>query len=306
MSLRGGGSDSFDRLVIASGASSFLPPVEGAHLDGVFTLRTIGEAETILARCRGRKRAAIVGGGLLGIETAASLSRFGMKSTIAEISDRLLPRQLDAEGAAILTSMLEAGGLSFILGMTTTGISPVGYSAVGEGFLLRFGDGSTLEADIVIFSAGIRPNIELARKAGIACDKGILVDEYMETNLPGIFAAGDAAQAGGRVYGLWLPAKEQGGFAGRNAAGEKAAYPGSLVSSTLKVNGIELASMGSIESGEGISVTTRRGEGSFKRLFLKDGRLAGAILLGDAAAFQPLQKLLKSGAAIADPESLLA
>jgi nitrite reductase (NADH) large subunit len=128
----------------------------------------------------------------------------------------------------------------------------------------------------------------------------------METNIPGIYAAGDAAQSGGRVYGLWLPAKEQGSFAGRNAAGDRAAYPGSIVSSTLKVSSIELASIGSIEAGEGVTVTTRRGAETFRRLFVKDGRLAGAILLGDVSASRSLQKLLASGEAIAAPEALLS
>jgi nitrite reductase (NADH) large subunit len=310
ISLRGGGTDSFDRLVIASGASSFLPPIEGADLDCVFTLRTIGDAKTILARCAGKKRAAIVGGGLLGIETAASLSRLGMTTTVVEMFNRLLPRQLDAEGGGILQSMLEAKGLRFLLGKTTAGISPIVSSGAipgvaGNGATLRFDDGSSLEADIVVFSAGIRSNMELARKAGIVCDKGIVVNDYMETNIPGIYAAGDAAQSGGRVYGLWLPAKEQGSFAGRNAAGDRAAYPGSVVSSTLKVSGIELASIGSIEAGEGVAVTTRLGAEGYRRLFVKDGRLAGAILLGEISASRRLQKLLASGEIIADPAALL-
>jgi nitrite reductase (NADH) large subunit len=305
ISLRGGDTDSFDRLVIASGASSFLPPIEGADLESVFTLRTIDDAEAILARCAGKKRAAIVGGGLLGIETAASLSKQGMATTVVEIFHRLLPRQLDAEGGAILQSMLEAKGIRFILGKATAGISPAASGVDGDGDRLRFGDGSTLEIDIVVFSAGIRPNIELARKAGILCDKGVVVDEHMETSVPGIYAAGDVAQSGGRVYGLWLPSREQGICAGKNAAGECTTYPGSLVSSTLKVSGIELASIGSIEAGEGGAVTTRRGAGSFKRLFMKDGHLVGAILLGDVSASRSLQKLLASGEILTDPEALL-
>jgi nitrite reductase (NADH) large subunit len=315
ISLRGGGTDSFDRLIIASGASSFLPSVEGADQDCVFTLRTIGDAEAILARCAGKKRAAIVGGGLLGIETAASLSRLGMTTTVVEMFNRLLPRQLDAEGGGILQSMLEAKGIRFLLGKVTAGISPAVSGVADNGdardgaadnsAALRFDDGSSLEADIVVFSAGIRSNMELARKAGIVCDKGIVVDDYMETNIPGIYAAGDAAQSGGRVYGLWLPAKEQGSFAGRNATGDRAAYPGSVVSSTLKVSGVELASIGAIEAGEGVAVTTRLGAEGYRRLFVKDGRLAGAILLGEVSASRRLQKLLASGEIIADPAALL-
>ena len=299
LSLRGGEVESFDRLIIASGASSFRPPVEGSGLDSVFTLRTIDDADRILARCAGRKQAVVLGGGLLGIETAASLTKLGMKTTVVEMFDRLLPRQLDAEGAAVLQSMLEKKGLSFLLGKQAATIRKN-----GEATTLAFRDGATIEADIVVFSAGIVSNTELARGAGIVCDRGIVVDEHMETNVPGIFAAGDAAQFQGRVYGLWPPAKEQGGFAGRNAAGEVAPYSGSLVSVKLKVSGIELVSLGSIEACEGVSIVTKRGDDSFKRLFLKDGRLVGAILIGDASAFLGLQKLLKSGEIVGEPGSL--
>jgi nitrite reductase (NADH) large subunit len=300
LSLRGGSQDSFDRLIIATGASSFLPPVDGCDLDRVFTLRTIDDAERILASCGNGRRAAIVGGGLLGIEAAAALSRRGMQATIVEVFDHLLPRQLDAEGGAMLQSMLEAKGLRFLLGKRTSAIRKR-----MDALELSFGDGSSFQADIVIFSSGIRPNVGVARAAGLACDRGILVDERMETNVPGIFAAGDAAQFEGRVYGLWPAAREQGGFAGRNAAGANEVYRGSLVSATLKVSGIELASIGSIEASDGVSVTTRRGEGRFRRLFVKDGRLAGAMLIGDISAFLPLQKLLKSGERIGDPGALL-
>lgn len=300
LSFRDGSRDSFDRLIIATGASSFLPPVDGCDLDCVFTLRTIDDAERILASCGNGRRAAIVGGGLLGIETAAALSKRGLKTTVVEVFDRLLPRQLDDEGGAMLQSMLGAKGLRFLLGKRTSAIRRRGEEAE-----LLFDDGSSLQADIVVFSAGIRPNVGVARGAGLACDRGILVDGRMETNVPGIFAAGDAAQFNGVVYGLWPAAKEQGGFAGRNAAGANEVYRGSLVSATLKVSGIELASIGSIEAGDGVSVTTRLGEGRFRRLFVKDGRLSGAILIGDISAFLPLQKLLKSGELIGDPGALL-
>ncbi len=300
LSLQGGRRDSFDRLIIASGASSFIPPIDGHDRDRVFTLRTIDDAQRILASCGKGREAAIVGGGLLGIETAAALSHRGLKTTVIEVFDRLLPRQLDAEGGAMLQAMLEAKGLRFLLGKRTSAIrKPM------DALELSFGDGSSFEADIVVFSSGIQPRVGIARAAGLACDQGILVDGRMETNIPGIFAAGDAAQFEGRVYGLWPAAREQGGFAGRNAAGANEVYRGSLVSATLKVSGIELASIGSVEAGDGVSVTTSRGEGRFRRLFVKDGRLAGAMLIGDVSAFPALQKLLKSGEIIGDPEALL-
>ena len=297
--LRGGGEDGFDTLIIAAGASAFLPPVEGSNLDGVFVLRTLDDAEKIMAFCKGKKKAVIVGGGLLGIETAASLAKTGLDTTVVEIFDRLLPRQLDTEAAVILRSMLEKGGLKFLLAREISSIRPSGSSLE-----LGFSDGSSTDADIVVFSSGIRSNTSLASAAGISCDRGIIVDEFMETSVRGIYAAGDVAQCNGVVYGLWPAAREQGTVAGRNAAGERVAYPGSLVSARLKVSGIELASLGSIEAGEGVSAISRYGEGSFRRFFLKSGKLVGAILIGDTADYMKLQKLLKSGEVVDDPGSL--
>jgi len=294
--LEGGRKDNFEKLVIAAGAEAFLPPVEGSDLEGVFTLRTLDDAEKIMAFCKGRRKAVIVGGGLLGIETAANIAKNGLDTVVVELSERLLPRQLDADAAEMLRSLLEKRDLEFLLARKTASIRRSGSSLE-----LGFADGSSIGADIVIFSSGIRSAIDLARAAGIFCDRGIIVDEFMETNLPGIYAAGDVAQFNGTVYGLWPAAKEQGSFAGRNAAGEKAAYPGSLVSARLKVSGIELASLGSIEAGDGVSVISRRGDTTLQRLFVKEGRLVGAILIGDTADYLKLQKLLKSGEPLGDP-----
>ncbi len=298
--LRDGGTDRFDRLVIASGASAFLPPVEGVGLDCVFTLRTIDDAERILAHEAGKGRVVVIGGGLLGLETAASLVKRGRKVTVVEVFDRLLPRQLDVDAAAMLQSSLEAMRMTFRLGKRTAAIREAGTSAE-----VLFEDGSSISADIVVFSAGIKSNASIAIEAGIACERGILVDERMETNFAGIFAAGDVAQFRGTVYGLWMASREQGLVAGANAAGAAMTYPGSQISARLKVSGIELVSLGSIETGEAVKVFTRRDGGSFKRLFAKDGRLVGAILIGDVSAFPSLQKRIKSGEPIGDPESLL-
>jgi len=298
--LRDGGQDRFDRLVIASGASSFLPPIEGIELGCVFSLRTIDDADKILGHGAGKGRVVVIGGGLLGLETAASLVKRGRKVTVIEVFDRLLPRQLDIDAAAMLQSSLEAMGMTFHLGKRTAAIRENGDSAE-----VLFEDGSSIPADVVVFSAGIRSNLSVARDAGIACERGILVDERMETSLPGVFAAGDVAQFRGAVYGLWLASREQGLVAGANAAGGNVVYTGSQISARLKVSGIELVSLGSIETGEGVTVFTRRNEGSFKRLFVKDGSLVGAILIGDVSAFLPLQKLMKLGEPIGDPESLL-
>lgn len=298
--LSGGGLDRFDRLVIAAGASAALPPIEGASLPGVFTLRTVDDADRILAFCEGKRRVLVLGGGLLGIEIAASLAKRGLSPVVVEIFDRLLPRQLDREAAAMLQASLEAKGMTFLLDKRCASIQ-----GGKTGVEARFEDGSSAAADLLIVSAGIRGNLEIPRSAGLACERGIIVNELMETSAPGIYAAGDVAQFQGRVYGLWAAAREQGLVAGANAAGEGVVYRGSQVSARLKVSGIELVSLGSIEAGEGVKVFTSGDEGGFSRLYLKNGKLVGAILIGRVLAAQRLQRLIASGEPAGEPEALL-
>jgi nitrite reductase (NADH) large subunit len=298
--LDNGSKESYDRLILAAGASSFLPPIEGTKNEGVFTLRTIDDAKAILEYSKEKKSAIVIGGGLLGIEAANSFGALGLSSTIVEVSDRLLPRQLDQDASLILQKLLEEKGIKFLLGKQTLSIKK-------EGDKLNpfFQDGSFAPGDIVLFSAGIRSSLSITEGSGIAVDKGIKINNYMETNIPGIYAAGDIAEHNGIIYGLWMAGKEQGSSAGLNAAGEKAEYKGSVPSTKLKVAGIDLGCLGKIESGPEIEVFTRQDKGAFKRIFIKERKLVGAILLGDSSRYQLLQNVMKSGEKIVNKDDLI-
>jgi nitrite reductase (NADH) large subunit len=298
--LEGGIEENYDKLIIAAGANSFLPPVEGSKNWGVFTLRTIDDAKAIMEFAKGRKTAVLIGAGLLGIEAANSLIALGLKVTIVEVFDRLLPRQLDKDGAGMLQSMLEAKGMKFLLPRQTASIE----KSAG-GLKVNFKDNTSITGDLVLFSAGIRPNLKIIEGSGISADKGIKVNNFMETNIPDAYAAGDITEYNGTVYGIWPAGREQGTIAGLNAAGEKAEYKGSVQSTTLKVTGIELGSLGSIEGGPGVEVFTHKEPGVFKRVFIKDGKLDGAILLGNSGDFAKLKDLMKSKENISNPQGLI-
>ncbi|HRU38323.1 MAG TPA: FAD-dependent oxidoreductase [Candidatus Goldiibacteriota bacterium] len=298
--LEGGIEEDYDRLIIAAGANSFMPPVPGSDYEGVFTLRTIDDAKAIMEYAKGKNTALLIGGGLLGIEAAMSLTALGLKTTIVEFFDRLLPRQLDSEGAAMLKAKLEEKGLKFLLPRQTASIEKT-----AGGLKANFKDNTHAEAGLILFSAGIRPNLKIIEGTGILADKGIKVNNYMETSVRDVYACGDITEYNGMVYGIWPAAKEQGTIAGQNAAGGRVEYKGSVLSTKLKVAGIELGSLGSVEPGEGIEVYTEKTDAVFKRLYIKEGRLAGAILLGDASAYQKLQEAMKNQVIIKEPKSLL-
>ena len=243
-----------------------------------------------MEHAKGKKKALAIGGGLLGIESAMSMSALGLEVTVAEVFDRLLPRQLDSEGASVLQSMLEKKGLKFLLPRKTLKIEKA-----GENLKIDFEGNDPAEAGLILISAGIRCNLALVKDSGIETDKGIKVNGFMETNVPDVYACGDIAEFNGRVYGIWPASTEQGGVAGLNAAGEKKEYKGTVMATKLKVAGIELASIGNIEKGEGETARTEKGEGFYRKLVFKEKALTGAILLGDAKDYSKLQKLIKSG-----------
>src|ERR1035437_2445516 len=298
--LENGAKENYDKLIIAAGAYSFIPPVEGSKNPGVFTLRTIDDANAVINYSKDKKTAAVIGGGLLGIEAAVSLVTRGLQTTIVEFFDRLLPRQLDMDGAAILRAMLETKGLKFMLPKQAQTIS-----AAGNELTVNFKDGTNLTAGLILFSSGIRSNLKIIEGTDIAADKGIKVNNFMETNIPGIYACGDVTEYNGMVYGIWPAAKEQGTAAGLNAAGAKTEYKGSVLSAKLKVAGIDLGSMGNIEADADTRVFTKHEGGVFKRVFIKDGKLSGAILIGDTVDYQKLQEVMKTGGTVLNPEGLV-
>src|SRR5262249_30294751 len=241
------------------------------------------------------------GGGLLGLEAARGLLRYGVEVTVVEVASHLMAQQLDAAGAAVLKATLENMGIEVRLGIAATGL-------VGEGSVtgVRFKDGSTIETDMVIISCGIRPNVDEAREAGLAVERGIVVDDQMRTSDPNIFAVGECVQHRGVLYGVVEPLYEQARVLADVLAGEKpeVAYRGSKLATTLKVMGIDLLSMGDVR-GDAPKPEVRThidwAKGVYKKVILRDGKLAGAIVLGVEDHGSRLLRMFKEEQTYAEP-----
>ncbi len=268
----------YDKLLLATGASCFIPPIQGTDKPGVFSLRGIKDADDIRAYSRDITNVAVIGGGLLGLETAYSLRKLGKKVTVIEVYGRLLPRQLDDEGAAILRKILEDKGLSFILPGVVQAIEGNGKV---ENVTLR--SGVPVKTDMVLICAGIRGRDELAKDIGATVRKGIVVNDYLQTSIEHIYCAGDPAEHHGRLYGLWPPAKEQGMITGLNMAGVPTPYRGTVCSSTLKITGIDVYSAGDIEADDA-EILFSKDKGVYRKLLLKNEKAIGTIVVGDSKA----------------------
>ncbi len=280
----------YDRLLLATGSTSFVPPIKGAEQAGVFTLRTLDDAQRLKAAALQARQAVLIGGGLLGLEAGNGLRLAGLKVEVVEFFPRLLPRQLDEAGAALLQRRLERMGFDFHLGATTQEILRE------DGCLTVVLDkGLRLRADLVLISAGVRPEVSLAKALGAAVEKGVQVDDRLHTSLPDVFAAGDLAEHRGRLYGSWTAAQEQGRVAGANMAGQDQTYTGTLPANTLKVVGIDLLSVGEIDAEGKLEaiVLTDPDRQAYRKLVLQNDRLVGAILLGDLKGSAELQAAIR-------------
>lgn len=279
----------YDRLLLATGANSLVPPIPGADKKGVFTLRTLKDAIAIrdYAKLTGH-RVLLIGGGVLGLEAGNGLRKAGNSITVVEFFPRLLPRQMDPEGAGILKRQLEQMGFRFYLGAKSKEI--IG-SEQAEGILLE--DGTRIDCDMIIISAGIRHNSVLAQNLGMKIDKGLIVNDHMETGIPDIYAAGDLIQHNGICYGIWPAAEKQGEVAGINMAGGTGIYKGTIMSNILKVAGIDLMAAGDIDTeGKKESIISQdRDNFIYKKLVIQDNVIVGAILYGDV---KDRKKILKA------------
>jgi nitrite reductase (NADH) large subunit len=238
---------------------------------------------------KGVNQAILIGGGLVGLETGGALLRRGIKVTVIEHNPRILPRQMDEEGGQILQKKMEDMGFSFFLNGQSDEI--LGKEKV-EG--LRLKDGRMIEGQMVIISAGVRPNLTLAKAMGLEIKNGILVNDRLETKREGIFAAGDVAEHRGRCYGIWPAAQRQGETAGMNMAGGNALYEGTVVSNTLKVVGIQLTSAGEIDPEGKLECVVRsdREKCTYCKVTFKEDRIVGCILLGDIKGGPEIQKAI--------------
>lgn len=277
----------YDRLLIATGSRSFIPPMKGSEKKGVFALRTIQDARDIVAWAKNIQKVVLIGGGLLGLEAGNALRKLGKNLTVVEFFPRLLPRQLDVAGGGRLQAIMEGMGFSFRLGAKTQEIK--GEDRV-SGVLLEGGE--LLPAEMVIISAGVRPALELAKALSLDHDKGVKVDERMRTNQPGIYAAGDVAEFKGIPYGIWTASTEQGQIAGTNMAGGNALYKGTVMANTLKVIGIDLASAGNIDADNKLESKVLTDQKVYKKIVLENDQVVGCIMLGDTKGFTKITKMM--------------
>src|SRR5438132_6782352 len=268
----------FSKLVLATGSAPLRLNVPGADLDGVHTFRDSRDVDRLLSLAAKKRRVVVVGGGLLGLEAAYGLAKAGAPVTLVHLMDRLMERQLDVPAAELLKSLVERKGIKILLNANTARFH--GETRV-EG--IELADGRRIDADAVIFAAGIRPNVALAKDAGIPVNRGIVVDDTLQTGAPDIFALGECAEHRGICYGLVEPAYEQARVLARHLAGGAASYNGSIVATDLQASAVSVFSAGEstgLDGSETIVLNDAR-HGTYKKLVISDGRLTGAVLVGD-------------------------
>ena len=288
----------YDRLLLATGSNPFIIPVPGADLEGVIGFRDIADVNTMLESSKAHKNAVVIGGGLLGLEAANGLMKNGMNVTVVHLLDTLMERQLDKPAAALLKTSLVERGLNFLMEAQTASIE-------GEGRVssVKFADGSEVEADLVVMAVGIRPNIALAQEADIYCDRGIVVNDTMQTYDPKIYAVGECVQHRNICYGLVAPLFDQAKVAANHLAsiGSKR-YEGSVTSTKLKVTGIDLFSAGEFNEQEGDEslVLQDPAVGVYKKLVIKDNRIKGTVMYGDTIDGAWYFQLMRDGTDISE------
>jgi len=272
----------YDLLLLATGSLPFIPPIQDVQKEGVYVFRNIADTEQILERCKTSKKAVVIGGGLLGLEAARGIQQHGPQVTVVHNSGTLMNVQLDDVGGKFLKREIEKLGIHVLLNKNAE-------KFLGNGHIeeIQFKDGSTLEADLVVIACGIRPNIELAKKAGLQVNRGIVANDFMETSDPSIFAVGECVEHRGVCYGLVAPLYDQGRVLAATMTGDKGLiYEGSTPAAKLKVMGIELFSAGKVQSHteETDTITYEDHiEGVYKKLLLEKNQIIGTILIGDAA-----------------------
>jgi nitrite reductase (NADH) large subunit len=286
----------YDRLLLATGSKPFILPVPGADLPGVIAFRDIADVEAMVRACAQHRHAVVIGGGLLGLEAANGLMKRGMAVSVVHISDWLMERQLDEPAARLLQKSLEEKGMKFLLKKQTAELVAGADNRVAS---VRFKDGDEVPADLVVMAVGIRPNTELAESAGLHCNRGIVVNDTLQTVTdPRVYAVGECAAHRGVAYGLVAPLFEQAKVCANHLAHYGIArYEGSVTSTKLKVTGIDLFSAGDFIGGEGTESILYSDPigGVYKKLVLKDNKLVGGVLYGDTVDGAWYFSLLRDG-----------
>ncbi len=290
----------YDRLLLATGSTPFILPVPGAGLPGVITYRDIADTQAMIAAASEHRHAVVIGGGLLGLEAANGLKLRGMDVTVVHLMPWLMERQLDRTAAQMLQKSLEAKGLAFRLEAKTEALLAGPSGRVAQ---VQLASGEALPADLVVMAVGIRPNFALAQQAGLYCDRGIAVNDTLQTFDPRVYAIGECVAHRGRSYGLVAPLFEMARVCANHLAGYGIGrYAGSQVSTKLKVTGVDLFSTGDFTGGDGSDdiVLADPASGVYKKLVIRNDKLAGAVLYGDTADGAWYFRLVREGRSVAD------
>jgi nitrite reductase (NADH) large subunit len=308
--LESGEAIPYDRFLLAVGSHPFVPPLEGVDQEGVFTLRTVDDALAIKSRAEeclsaGRREAAVIGGGLLGLECAHALTSLGLQVLVLQGGPWLLHKQIDREAAQILEGRLEGLGIRCL-----SDVTPVEVVSNGDlsGVLLE--DGRRISAHLVLCAAGVRSNLEVATASGLQANKGVLVDGQMRTSAEDVYAAGDVAEYDGELWCIIPAALEQARVAAANMVepGSRT-YHGTVPSTTLKVVGVDLMSVGMIQGTEAEDLEevkrSDHAQGVYEKLVLQDGRIVGAIMLGTRKRVPAVSRLIKEGTDVSSHKECL-
>jgi nitrite reductase (NADH) large subunit len=300
----GGEKEKYEFLILASGSLAFVPPIKGAEKEGVFTLRTLDDAFELIEYTKSQRRVTVIGGGLLGLETARALKSRGAEVEVVEFFDHLLPRQLDEQGASLLKSQIEKMGIGIHLGLACEEV--LGQERVSG---LRFKGGQEIKTDVALVAAGVRPNIRIAQDAGLETDRGLIVNDYLQSSSPEILAAGDVTQHAGRIYGIIPASFNQARIAAQNVMSQKQKYEGTIPSNTLKVVGLDLTSIGTVNPEDESYEEVRKeiqDQGVYKKIVVRNGEVCGLICIGTKKGVSEISRLISQKANVEKwKESLL-
>ncbi|MBT2725050.1 MULTISPECIES: nitrite reductase large subunit NirB [unclassified Bacillus (in: firmicutes)] len=292
----------YDRLIIATGSVPFQLPLPGVDKEGVITFRTMEDCQKMIETAKHYKKAVVIGGGVLGLEAAKGLLNLDMEVTVVHNCLNLMERQLDETAAKLLETELEKQGFHFLFEKETKEI--LGSKRV-EG--VSFKDGTEAEADLVVMAVGVRPNIQLAKESGIETNRAILVNDYMETNIPNIYAVGECVEHRGIVYGLVKPLYDQGKVLAQRICGlECKGYEGTVLSTQLKISGVDVFSVGQFMNDESLKSIEIYDEldGVYKKLVFEDSKMVGAVLFGDTSDRTRLLDMILKKQDVSDVEKV--
>ncbi|WP_213975357.1 NAD(P)/FAD-dependent oxidoreductase [Tepidanaerobacter acetatoxydans] len=298
VTLDNGKTVNFSKLLLANGSSAFIPPVPGTDIPGVFSIRSLDDVNNFNEFIKDKTQGVVIGGGLLGLEVAWSLANKGKNVYVVEGSSYILSKQVDQTASELLMTLGKKAGINFV---TQGRLSQImGDRAVTS---VQLNDNQTISTEFVVLSTGVRSNIDIVKNTSIQSTRGVQVNEYMQTSVENIFAAGDIAEYKGQVYGIWPVAREQGKTAGFNLAGKQIPYNEVIPSNYLKVFGVEIYSVGDLCKDDSSCSTIKKfdkEDNIYSVVFLRNNIPVGAVLFGDTKPAMKISKAIKSGIQIPD------